>query len=379
MKKTWSSLLDGLQRAGKYLQSKSASLSNETASSAGGARGGGRLNPLQSVGTKLFAIFFFCILFFVLVVGLISYAKSKDVIQTKVADASEQTIIQAGQKLDLIYSTYEDLSLQIMLNEDLRKLMVELSAVDRGSYNYLESTRFITEKLNVYAFANKNIKAVHLLTEKGEPITSSTGNPGGGSRGDKDWFKKIVDGNGQVVWLATSEKGFLDENVVTSTATPAFAVGRVLKSLNTSQITGVVLIEIKLDVMSEQMKQISMGDGGSTVIVSEDDNYVYNEDKLLLAKPSNLDIEKGALDQQFGQLKTRDDQYQLVYYKSGKSGWNLIGSIPVKELVKDASVIFDITVAMAFGAALIAVVIGFMLARMIGRPLIQLRNLMKEG
>lgn len=73
---------------------------------------------MKSVGAKLFLIFFFCILFFVLTVGLTSYYKSKQVLQNKVADASEQTIIQAGSKLDLIYSTFEDLTMQMMLNED---------------------------------------------------------------------------------------------------------------------------------------------------------------------------------------------------------------------------------------------------------------------
>ncbi|WP_423227605.1 methyl-accepting chemotaxis protein [Paenibacillus filicis] len=337
------------------------------------------MNPLKSVGVKLFAIFFFCIVFFVLIVGLISYAKSKDVIQTKVADATEQTAIQAGQKLDLIYSTYEDLSMQIMLNEDLRKLVTELRTTEANTYNYMDLSRQITDKLNVYAFANKNIKSIHLLSEKGAGVGSSSNAAGGGSAAEQPWFKQIVEAGGQAVWLETSEKGYSQENVISSGASPSFALGRVLKSMTTNQITGVLLIEIKVEVIGDQMKQIDMGDGGSTIVISSSGNYVYNADQALLAKPNTLNLDKSALDKESGQLKTKDGQNQLVFYKSKINGWHLVGLMPVNELVKDAKVIFDITVAMAFGAMLIAIVIGYLLARMIGRPLIQLRNLMKEG
>ncbi|WP_235941206.1 methyl-accepting chemotaxis protein [Paenibacillus puerhi] len=383
MKKTWSSLLDSLRHAGKTVQTKLASR-NSGASSTGtgkisGVSEGIRSNPLKSVGVKLFAIFFFCIVFFVLVVGMISYTKSKDVIQNKVADASEQTIIQAGEKLDLIYSSYEDLSMQIMLNEDLRKLVTDIRASERNSYNYLELSRQIGDKLNVYSFANKNIKAVHLLTETGDGISSSSGNLGATNRGDRDWFKKVLEAGGQSVWLETSAKGFVEESAAAVGTQTSFALGRVLKSVTTSQITGILLVEIKLEVIGDQVKQINMGEGGSTVVVSPGGNYIYTSDREQLAKPHNLDIEMNAFDRVSGQLKTRDSQNQLVYYKSKLNNWFLIGSMPVNELVKDARVIFDITLAMAFGAMLIAVVIGYMLARMIGSPLIQLRNLMKEG
>lgn len=105
---------------------------------------------MKSVGAKLFLIFFFCILFFVLTVGLTSYYKSKQVLQNKVADASEQTIIQAGSKLDLIYSTFEDLTMQMMLNEDLRATITNLRATGRDTYDYMNLNRLVNEKLNVY-------------------------------------------------------------------------------------------------------------------------------------------------------------------------------------------------------------------------------------
>ncbi len=68
-------------------------------------------NPVKSVGMKLFLMFFVSILFFVLIVGMISYTVSKNVIKNKVSESSLQTVTQAGQKLDFLYQTFDEVSL----------------------------------------------------------------------------------------------------------------------------------------------------------------------------------------------------------------------------------------------------------------------------
>jgi methyl-accepting chemotaxis protein len=73
-------------------------------------------NPVKSVGMKLFLMFFISILMFVLVVGMVSYQLSKGVIKAKVSEGSQQTITQAGKKLDFVSQTLEDSTLQIMLD-----------------------------------------------------------------------------------------------------------------------------------------------------------------------------------------------------------------------------------------------------------------------
>ncbi len=385
MKNRLSSLLVSLQKFGKSVQMKLAaqtSRSKRSGTSAAGSVAESLQNMrmthlMKSVGAKLFLIFFFCILFFVLTVGLTSYYKSKQVLQNKVADASEQTIIQAGSKLDLIYSTFEDLTMQMMLNEDLRATITNLRATGRDTYDYMNLNRLVNEKLNVYAFSNKSIKAVHLLTETGEPISSTANTMGNDSRAEKDWFKKIIEGNGQAVWLSTQEKGFTDG--VLGNAQPTFALGRILKSPSTSQITGVLLIEIGVDTIGRETESISMGEGGSTIIVSDTNTYVYSPNQEQLGKESKLDVPEDAFKERNGKLTSIKGDYQIVYYKSQVNGWNFIGYMPVNELVRDASVIFNLTLGMALGAMVIAVIIGYFIARMIGRPLVLLRNLMKEG
>ncbi|WP_420852230.1 methyl-accepting chemotaxis protein [Paenibacillus hamazuiensis] len=331
-------------------------------------------NPVKSVGMKLFIMFFVSILFFVLTVGLTSYNISKGVIQRKVADASEQTVIQAGQKLDLLYGIYEDLSLQIMLDNDLKKMLDDKETINKSSYDYLQLRKSLSDKLNVFIYSNKTIRSLHLLSKEGEPITSSGSGSFQNSVQNEEWFKKIIDANGKALWLETKPKGYADQS-----GAPTFAIGRSLKSSSNNNVQAVMLMEIGIDTLGKEVDQINMGEGGITSIATGKNKVVYTENKDLIGADSTTPLTEAALQENSGNLLSAKGDMQIVYYKSAKTDWFLVGAMPVGELVKDAKVIQGMTWLMAFIAAIIAVIIGFVVARQIGRPIVMIRNLMKEG
>ncbi|WP_051620614.1 methyl-accepting chemotaxis protein [Paenibacillus sp. UNC451MF] len=344
----------------------------ETAS---GSRASLRLeNPLKSVGMKLFLIFLVSILFFVLVVGFTSFNISSGVLQKKVVDASEQTIIQAGQKLDLLYGVYEDLSMQILLDDDMKKLLTEVENVNRGSYDFLQLRQKIGDKLNVYTYSNKTIKAIHLLRANGEPLSASGSSISKETVAQEEWYKKIVENNGKATWLEAKSKGYAD-----ATNGSTFGLGRVLKNTSTNTAQAILLMEVSVDAIDKELGDIKMGDEGQTMILTPEMNVIFSKDRALIGEKSNLDVAKDSLIEDSHNTMTGKKDMQIVYYKSAKTNWYLMGAMPVAELVKDAKVIFNVTWIIAGVAAIIAVGIGIFVARMIGHPVVTLRNLMKEG
>jgi len=330
-------------------------------------------NPIKSVGMKLFLIFLVSILFFVLVVGFTSFNISRGVLQNKVVDASEQTIVQAGQKMDLLYGVYEDLSMQILLDEELKKLLIEMENISKGSYDYLQLRQKIGDKLNVYSYSNKTIKAIHLLRSTGEPIGSSGSSFNKETVGQEDWFKKVADNNGKATWLESKAKGYADGSGST------FALGRVLKNTTTNASQAVLLLEISLDSIDKELDEIRMGEEGQTLILSTDFNVIFAKDRATLGQKTTVDVNKDQFVEDSNNTMTAKQDMQIVYYQSPKTEWFLVGVMPVEELVKDAEAIWNVTIIMAVVAAVIAVVIGIFVAKMIGSPVVALRNLMKEG
>jgi methyl-accepting chemotaxis protein len=331
-------------------------------------------NPVKSVGMKLFLMFFVSILFFVLIVGMISYSVSKNVIKNKVSESSLQTVTQAGQKLDFLYQTFEEVSLQLMLNKDLQDLLEKIPTLDPSSYESLEVTRQLTDKLNVITFSNKSIKTLHLYRPDGKliVITGSGGSTFSENSSSNDWFKKIVENGGKVAWLDSKIKGY------SNSSTNTFAIGRLMKNTLTNNTSAILLLELSTDILNKELNGMSLGDDSKVVITNTENKNMAIKEIAEIEKDAAIQLTNEQLAEDHGSFITKDD-HLVAYYKSTISGWNLVGDVPVSSLVKDAKKIFNYTLLIALFAAIAAVLIGLFVARMIGRPLINLRNLMQQG
>jgi methyl-accepting chemotaxis protein len=330
------------------------------------------VSPLKSVGLKLFLMFFVSILVFVLVVGLISYQISKGIIKEKVANASVQTITQAGQKIDFQMQTYENATLQILLDKDLQDLLFGLGASQMDSYEALELNRKISDKLTSMVYSNKQIKVLQLYKESGDLITIVGGSSGSaGNQAGQDWFKKTTANGGKSTWLNSKSAGY-------SGLANTFAIGRVLKNTSTGSTAGVVLIEYSTDLLNTEISGIQLGDNSEVSVMTADNKYIATKNNVNIEKDTRIQLSKEQLAKVSDSFDSKDAEL-VTYYKSSVSGWYLVGSVPVVSLVQDANKIFKATLIIALVAAVIATLIGLFVARMIGRPLINLRNLMQKG
>ncbi|MFC0212522.1 methyl-accepting chemotaxis protein [Paenibacillus chartarius] len=369
-----------LRRAGSGFASLTGRLVKRAAAAAPGKENGMTVNlkefrvqnPVKSVGMKIFIAFFAGILLFVIAVGVISYFKSRDVVKTQVSAASLQAIVQAGEKLDFLYSTFDNLSLQVMLDKDLQALLAQMNSVGKGSYEYLELSRKINEKINVYLYADKNIKAIHLLKPSGEYISQSGNAMNGDNHGSTEWFKRINDGGGKSVWLESIQKGYSG-----TMPGPGFAIGRTLRDTTTNAISGVLLMEVSTDVIGKQLNNMNFGEGSMIQLSTAGNMNVYVSKAEEIGQKSAIELSKESLEQDQNSLTIGDKQ--VVFYKSSLTGWYLVGGIPVSELTSGAKAIANITIFMSILAAVAALVIGYFVARMIRVPINRIRDLMEQG
>ncbi|MEX2415463.1 MAG: methyl-accepting chemotaxis protein, partial [Paenibacillaceae bacterium] len=332
-------------------------------------------NPIKSVGLKLFLIIFLSIVLFVIVVGLLGYNTSKNIIKNKVANSSFETIKQANGKLDLMLNTYSQLSLQFMLNTDMNALFTSILSGQGDEYEKLTTQRTLTDSLNNYLFSDNNIISIQLFLENGKVI--STGISTGGSLPTFEeikqvpWYIKTHEADGKVTWLPTIAEGY-------SNTRPSFALARKLVNPISSIEVGVVLIELKTEALSEQLKGIAEG-GNHLFMIDADQNLTYADEAANITLPSKIKLPDGNDIHYHESTGQYDEEALIAYDKSAITEWNLVGTYPIDTLVEDANEILRQTFIIALLAALVAVGIGFIVARMIGRPLVQLRNLMKEG
>ncbi|MBD2860905.1 methyl-accepting chemotaxis protein [Paenibacillus sp. IB182363] len=334
-------------------------------------------NPVKSLGVRLFLIFFASIVSMVLVVGILSYQISKGVIKDKVADASHETIVQATDKVDFLLESLENITVQIMSDEVVSDNMIKYKDKTLSNFDKLQTGQAVNNRLKSYVLSNSKLADVHIVpyapdvTDTYRTITTL-----------KDdvyttpWFQEIKNGDGRITFLGTSKAGY-------AASANTFAVARVLRNIKSSTIEGILILEVKTSALKDALGTVSIGEGSEIRIVGKDNKIIYSEKSEdieaayrvdLAARIDSTQVTSGTFD-----TVIEDKHYLAVYDPISKSGWYVVGAVPVGELVKDAEQISKITVIMVIIAALLAIFVGYIVIRLIARPIVAIRNLMMEG
>lgn len=330
-----------------------------------------QLNPRKSVGLKLFLYFFVSIVFFVLLAGLISYYISKDVITKEVAEATKKTMDQSVGRLDLQFQNYENITLQLMLDSSVKDMLRELN-MTHDPFDKMMLNKKLEEKFNSFVFANKAIAGISFFSSSDLPSFSTSGLIDEAYK-DQDWYKKIIGVDGKPLWMNTHKQSF-GITGETNAEDNKIALGRLWWDTVAGTNLGVLVMEIRVNPYVEQLKNIQIAESGSTILVNPDKDIVMAADEKTIGTKTDFPLDTSKNSHEFnhnGQL--------VVVSKSGITGWFLVGAAPLSELLQGASKIFWATLGIAAAAALLAVLIGFLVVRSIGKPLVKLRNLMQEG
>ncbi|QMV41050.1 methyl-accepting chemotaxis protein [Cohnella cholangitidis] len=323
---------------------------------------------IKSVGMKLFLIIFVSLLFFVGVTGTTSYVISKNTIEKKVSDASLQTIVQTGQKLDLFFARLADLSAQLDNDLRIRDSLQLYYESEKGGEAAVEASSRLLDSAS--PFIHNQISAYGFYEEDGTEIASTNTAM---MSSVPDWFARIAEADGGIAWLETSKSGYINKG-----GSSGFALGRLIKSAAAGSKPTVLVLEFRTGPLEELMGNVNMGEGGNRYILNEDGRYIYNENPELLGEASPLSNPSGQAGQQYDDVDAGKG-VRVVMQQLTSTGWYSIGTVPLEELHKDARRIAQITVLMIIIAVIAASGIGYLVILLIGKPLNQASRLMKEG
>ncbi|NQX65334.1 methyl-accepting chemotaxis protein [Paenibacillus alba] len=330
-----------------------------------------RLSKLKSVGMKISLSIIASSLFFVIFMGVASYQISKNVMQTKVTDASLQTIVQAEQKLDFVYQLYQKLSLQLVMDAPLQQQVGKASNLKKDSREYNENMSILEATLSAYLYSNEGIQSMELFTSDGDIIQTKSSLMSEKNYADQDWFKAIVAKDGEPLWLSTKPKD-------NRNTTPVISVGSLIHQANSNEYY-IALFDISLDIVKNQLASIQMGDSGAIQVVDGAGLVVYSQDSAQMGAASGYPIREESKGKKSDSFVSADGTKQIVLSKSEATGWFTVGIIPIHDLTKDMEVIYNLTLIVSLCALVLAAGVGYLVARMIGKPLGHIRNLMEDG
>ncbi|AIQ73328.1 histidine kinase [Paenibacillus odorifer] len=334
----------------------------------------------KSVGVKLFVILFSSIVLLSSVLGLTSYFAAKNIITNEVAAASTQSVVQAADKLDFVLAEYEALSRQFALDSVLKGDLEKINSGELTTVDKAGAEDRIRRKLDLVKGSDERMYGVRLVSKSLVDSESYKSAGISGIRSDEGIsarLEQIAAAKGEPVWFPVREKGFFD-----AYTEPSLTMGRLLRNLVHPEAEYYMLIEVKGKAMTEMLSNLQIGMTGEIRILSADGSIVYGVDQAKLGQPSYIKVSEEQGKEQNHSFTAEDENgsSQLVVYQPlATAKWTLMGYAPVSDFTKSADKLLYITFSVVLAAALIALLIGYILVRLVGRPLGKLAVLMEEG
>ncbi|WP_059042252.1 methyl-accepting chemotaxis protein [Paenibacillus rubinfantis] len=334
----------------------------------------------NSVGLKMFVIVFAAVVTLSAVLGFSSYRASRDIIREQVASASTQAVEQAADKLDFLLEQYEASSRQLAVDQTLRSDLETVTQPGIGTVAKTQAEDRIRKKLDGLKGTDNRLQGVRLVAKGLEDVKSYKSSGVSSIRSDEaveGRVKAVLEAEGEPVWFPALQKGFFD-----AYTEPTITMARLLRNMNHPEAEYILLFEIKAQALGDILGNLQIGKSGQVRVLTADNQIVHAVDPTLLETESVIKVDAQLAETGESSFQAVDEQgvQQLVVFRPLKTvDWRIVGYAPESDFLSAADRLLVVMGFVLLGAVVVAVLIGYLLVRMVGRPLEKLCRLMEEG
>lgn len=335
-------------------------------------RQGTDLRKKRSIKGTLMKAFLVPIMLIV-ILGVVSYMTASNTITSKVEEASKSSILAMSMYCDLLMNNVSAKALEKVTGDNLTSYYEAYYKQD--SSEGAELWRNAKNDLLQTSASVNYIYSYHIIPEKGEPITSSSGKIGEDAYSDfaqSDEGKTMIEQKAKKGWFGYHS--WIDEEL--SISSDRYALTFIQKFMN---VNAYLLMDIKMETVDEILESTDLGnnaikalvspDGREIVRVQQEDGDTKYEGDFGGIVFTDKDFYKESAIAEEEESKYVDfagDRYLYVYAPVGKTGVMLCGLIPQDNIVNEIIFIRNLCFFMVGLAVIIAFVIGSKIASNIG-------------
>lgn len=302
------------------------------------------------------------------ILSVLCYVFSLNMTVSNMTSQMEVQMKTANGNLNTFLGEYEHLISMMSIDEHISDYLLNR---DVSRYAFVRSE--METALKQYLNANPNIVSVFVAQPSGDMIAHPS------SAADSwddptmtDWYSEAMDNPGQPVWV--------NPYINPSTRQTVLTIARTVQVQDTP--VAVVGIEMKVDSLVQLMRDIQIGTNGYAFIVDNVGRLVSHPDHERIGQAQTEESyfshmmemgEGGSFDY------SADGAKQLLSFVTNqKTGWKLAGTIPLAEFQQAATgIVLPIGLSVIV-ILVVAVMLSFLVARRISKPIFQLRNFMAK-
>jgi two-component system sensor histidine kinase YesM len=309
----------------------------------------------------------------VVLVSVLYYQKTTQIIHSKINDLAQKNISQTVGLFDLLLQGYDSITKSLNSNYEMLRLIQDRDTnpdVTASIFN----ERTITNILGAIYYSRDDIIGIHVITNAGKNYNYERGFDSviDTNYSNADWYQKLQDSTGEMVWLGLVEGSVINQ----FQRNPLFVFGRKLYDLTDHRVIGVMLIETNPEPIVSALSNVTISPNSRVYIVDQENRMIATtaEDKKNLPssftglpRPKTSEI---IIDDQTDQL--------IVAAKAKMSDWTVFGLTPKEdinaEVVKTREYLYVVVVVLI----ILSTALASLISQNIASPLKLLIREMKQ-
>ncbi|HVP20115.1 MAG TPA: sensor histidine kinase [Spirochaetia bacterium] len=326
----------------------------------------------RSIRVKLLIYFVAVIVLPLLTLGILGPYISARIIEREVTNHTVQLIRQVTRNIEFYIREMEGIISILAEDADIQAFYgigdtggLFSRAHETGALRLLANITHVNTEIAGILLVND---ADQHLSNEIQPITRDP-------LAEEEWYRRAVH-SAPAVQLLPRPVGRNLRNTPGYSADDVVSIVKAVVDPRTGRARGVVLIDMKLQVVQDIFIDMKVGQGGFLFIEDAEGGTVYSPVNPVvyrvrgewLAGPKTSTVRRiGGAD------------YQIIAQGSEYTGWKTIGVFPLNEIMGQVSLIRYYSFIIAGVTLFIAVVVSIFFTGSIARPVIALRTLMKKA
>ncbi|TKJ93417.1 histidine kinase [Paenibacillus sp. CFBP13512] len=311
-----------------------------------------------------------------ILLGIMVNWTSNQIIERQVTANTMQLINKVNQTLDTYMENMQSITYLISFDRNVDQFLAgqSLNKNDASDTSTYQIRQFLQGFTTVYS----EIAGILIVNTKGDYISNELYARYNRSLTQEEWYQQAIKQKGIFTIIGhpsgrniTSHANYGEDEVVT--------VVRSINDPTTGKVKGVILIDLKLRVIAQAAKDVTLGKTGYLMVTDPSGHVIYApSDTFMQSIPAKLAASLRQSENVFTE-EIQGQQLQFIYRTSSYTGWKTVGVFQFSESVAEARKIRFYIVIFLFCVCFTGLTASYGLASSISRPIYRLSSLMQKA
>lgn len=295
------------------------------------------------------------------------------IIEQQVHDNTVQLIEKVNDAVEAHIENVQNMTYFISFNPTVDEFFSgNIQVETMSSDEQYELTKF----LQSFTTLHPEIAGILIVNEEEQYFSNELYSRTTFSLKSESWYREAVENQGIAKVLGRT-KGRKIASHVNYREDEIVSVVRAIIDPISQEVKGVILIDLKLRVIAETIKDVRLGKTGYLMVLDRNGEKIYSPTHSILQNISLIE----ALQSNNGTFskKVNGESLQFIYRTSTFTNWTMVGVFPSNDTIPEVQQIQFFVVSFLFFVCLFGITASYFLSHSISKPIHELMMAMEKA